>query len=174
MKQLISIFFITFILVQNVNSQIISQWRGNNRNGIYDETNLLKKWPIDGPELIWFNDSIPKGYSSPAIDENLIYVTGIVDSTDNLIAINFEGNIVWQTSYGKAWMNSFSDSRSTPTIDGDFIYVTSGSGYVTCVNKQNGEIIWKVNAFEKYEGKSVLYAIRDKTKFKFRNQYCPK
>ncbi len=30
------------------NAQIISQWRGDNRDVIYNETNLLKKWPRDG------------------------------------------------------------------------------------------------------------------------------
>lgn len=134
-------------------AQPISQWRGENRDGIYNETNLLKVWPEGGPELLWFNDSLPKGYSSPAVDEDRIYVTGIIDTLDYLIALDTKGNVLWQTAYGNAFMNSFSDSRATPTIDGNNIYVSSGYCDIACINKETGKIIWQVDGYVKYEGK---------------------
>ena len=33
------VFYIT------ISAQDIAQWRGPNRNGIYNETGLMKKWP---------------------------------------------------------------------------------------------------------------------------------
>ena len=30
-----------------------SQWRGVNRNGVYNETSLLQQWPVGGPPLLW-------------------------------------------------------------------------------------------------------------------------
>lgn len=139
------------------NAQIISQWRGENRDGIYNEQGLLKEWPQEGPELLWANDSLPKGYSSPAIDGETIYITGLIDTIDYLLALDINGTVKWQTPYGRAFMESFQDSRSTPTIDGDLIYVQSGWCDIACVNKNTGELKWKVEAFDKYEGKTGVW-----------------
>jgi len=153
MKIIKLVFLSVVVISQTASAQIISQWRGLNRDGIYTETNLLKVWPSEGPELICYNDSLPKGYSSVAVDDNKIYLTGIKDSMDYLIALNSKCEFLWEKPIGKAWMNSFSDSRSTPTIDGDYIYVSSGDLGIACVHKISGEIVWKVNVKEKYSGK---------------------
>ena len=34
------------------------QWRGPNRDGIFNEKNLLDEWPAEGPELLWQYDSL--------------------------------------------------------------------------------------------------------------------
>src|SRR5260370_6720135 len=41
------------------------QWRGPERNGISQETGLLKEWPKEGPKLLWQVKDIGFGYSSP-------------------------------------------------------------------------------------------------------------
>lgn len=134
-----------------------SNWRGENQDGIYNEKNLLKKWPVEGPKLTWSNDSLPTGYSSPAIGEDLIYLTGLVDTIDYIIALAHNGIEKWRKPFGRAWTESFSDSRSTPTIDGDKVYVQSGYCYVACFNAITGDEIWNVNAFEKFEGKTGIW-----------------
>ncbi len=39
----------------------ISQWRGINRDGIFEESGLLKEWPEEGPELLLTIDDIGRG-----------------------------------------------------------------------------------------------------------------
>ena len=43
------------------------QWRGANRDGVSQETGLLKQWPSEGPKLLWQAKAIDEGYSTPAI-----------------------------------------------------------------------------------------------------------
>ena len=43
------------------------QWRGPQRNGISQETGLLKEWPKEGPKLLWKVADIGSGYSTPAV-----------------------------------------------------------------------------------------------------------
>ncbi len=43
------------------------QWRGPQRNGISQETGLLKEWPKEGPKLVWQMNDIGDGYSTPAV-----------------------------------------------------------------------------------------------------------
>ena len=130
----------------------INQWRPENRTGVSSETGLLKSWPQNGPELIWSVNNLPKGYSSVSLGNNLIYVTGNEDKNDFLLALDPSGNIKWKTMYGTAWNQSYPESRCTPTVENERVYVTSGSGEVACINGLSGEIIWSQNASQLYKG----------------------
>ena len=55
----------------------------------------------------------------------MIYTTGMIDTMDYLTAINPDGSFKYQVPYGRSWTNSFPDTRSTPVIDNDRIYVQS-------------------------------------------------
>ena len=132
----------------------ISQWRGPDRNGIYKETNLLKTWPENGPELIMQYQDLPDGHSSVTATENALYTTGLVDSTDMLIALNHQGKLLWKTAFGRAWNGSFPESRSTPTFYNTKLYVASGYGDIVCLDANDGSIIWKVQAYDKFNGKT--------------------
>ncbi|MFC2103904.1 PQQ-binding-like beta-propeller repeat protein [Bacteroidota bacterium] len=143
---------LTLILVQITFGQNIVDWRGPGRTGVYNETGLLTEWPESGPELLWSVENIYKGYSSVSIANNTIYLTGINDNNDVLIALDMQGNIKWQTAYGRAWDGSYAESRCTPTIENDKVYVSSGLGDITCLNAFSGKIIWAVKASEIFEG----------------------
>ncbi len=151
MKHQITTLFL-FCLGIQLSGQITSDWRSLNRDGIYPESNLQKQWAEGGPDLIWYNDSLPKGYSSPAIGKDLIYLTGLVDSLDYLIAIDHKGMEKWRQPIGIGWIESYSDSRSTPTLDNDRIYVQSGTCIVACFDAKTGKEIWKVDAIRKFKG----------------------
>lgn len=148
------IFLVILMLFISFNSkaQEAFQWRGENRDGHFTATNLLKEWPENGPELLWYNDSIPNGYASVSVGNNTIFTTGKVDSLDYLIAFSLQGKEIWRTAFGRAWDGSYTESRSTPTIEGNRVYVSSGMGDIACVNAENGEIIWDMKAIDRFEG----------------------
>lgn len=142
------------ILSFNAFSQEISEWRGIGRTGVYNEVGLLKQWPDAGPQQLWANDKLPSGYSSMAVANNSIYLTGLKDGIDMLIALDINGQEKWHVPIGKAWMESFSDSRSTPTVEGNRVYASSGMGEIICVDANDGKLIWKVDGMQKFEGRT--------------------
>lgn len=81
----------------------------------------------------------------------MLYLTGIMDSTDYLLALDSSG-IRWTTPVGRAWTQSFSDSRATPTVDGKRVYASSGRGDLACVDALNGQLIWSRKASEEFGG----------------------
>lgn len=133
------------------NAQLV-QWRGPNRDGHFPETGLMKEWPENGPERILQVEGIGKGYSSAILAGDMIYTTGMIDTLDYLSAIDMEGNIKWQVPFGRSWNKSFPDTRSTPVVDDNRICVQSGTGEVSCINRENGETIWKVDVDENFGG----------------------
>ncbi len=156
-----ALVIVAFFTQCNRPSNEIKQWRGNNRDGKFQETNLLKEWPENGPELLWSTEELSMGNSSISIAHNSIYLTGTKDTLDEVIALDLNGNVIWRTSYGRTWNQSFPEARCTPTIDEDRLYVTSGLGDIACINALTGDIIWKVNAAEKYEAHLELWGIAE-------------
>ena len=123
----------TAILVLNI--QFVSagdwpQYRGPNRDGKSAETGLLQKWPKEGPNLLWSADRIGAGYSSPAIANGTIYITGIIKKRGVLSAFDLDGNLKWQTNYGSEWTRSIPGTRGIPTVNQDHVYVISGTANV--------------------------------------------
>ena len=131
-------------------------WRGPERNGVYPESGLLKEWPAEGPQLLWETMDAGKGYSSPVIVGDRLYITGMnEDETQEIFsAYTLDGKKVYQTAYSAPWNDSYPETRTTPAIDGDKAYVISGSGDVVCLNTKDGKIIWKVEAGKVYGRKT--------------------
>ena len=132
--------------------ELISEWRGPNRSGVYNETGLLEEWPKDGPRLLWTIDSTGHGFGSPVIAEDQLFITGETDSTSFLYAYNLEGKLVWKAACGQEWVKNFPGSRSTPTVVGDLIYVCSGKGDIACFDKKNGTKKWSLNMISDLKG----------------------
>jgi outer membrane protein assembly factor BamB len=143
MKKLF-LFSIVFLVTAPLFCQVV-QWRGPRRDGYFKESGLLKSWPAEGPQMILKVEKLGKGFSSPVVSNQMIYVTGMIDTLDYLSAIEPSGTIKWQVSYGRAWSKSFPDTRSTPTIEGDRIYVVSGTGRLVCIDANSGKERWAVN-----------------------------
>lgn len=136
----------------------IAQWRGPARDGIYPEKNLLKEWPIDGPTLKIKIANVGKGLSQPVVYKNIIYVTGLKhDSLDVISAFDTEGKLIWEKGYSLAWQSTYPESRGTPTIEYNRIYLVGGMGDLVCLSTNGGEIIWRQEPLKDFEGKNMYW-----------------
>ena len=161
MKKLILSALCVFSLISSY-SQVVDEFRGLGRTGIYSkETGLLKIWPENGPRMIWSIEDIPIGHSALTQAYNTLYLTGIKDSLEFVIALTLDGKIKWQTEYGRAWNGAFPNSRCTPTIENERLYVSSGYGDLACINAISGKIIWQVKAMDKFEGSYGTWGIAE-------------
>jgi len=133
-------------------AQNIYQWRGKDRLGIFDESNLLKEWPAEGPTEIWSIDNIGNGFVSPVFTEKNFFITGETDSILILYCYDLQGKKEWQTTLGREWMRSYPGSRSIPTIVDDLIYVGSGLGNLYCVKRDNGALVWSKDLVKDLDG----------------------
>ncbi len=149
---------IGLILVINLQaSNILSQWRGPNRDGHYPETGLLESWPKGGPEMLWHADGHGIGYSTAAIAHNRIYLTGMEDGQGYLFCRDMEGKLLWDMHYGTEWKKSYPGARSTPTVVGEQLYLLSGTGILTAVNALTGDLLWSHDLVEEYDGRLVRW-----------------
>jgi len=144
MKKMKRIFVLLLVMIPFLASAQIAQWRGPARDGIYPDKGLLDVWPAKGPQQLFAVDGIGTGWSSPVTNGKAIYVTGKKDSLEYLTSIDFKGKINWQVSFGVRWANAYPDSRCTPTLEGNKVYVQSGTGRMSCFDATTGKLIWSV------------------------------
>lgn len=152
------------ILTTSIHAADWPEWRGPNRDGISTETGLLKAWPEDGPKLVWRIDKIGGGYSTPSVVGDRLYVLGSEGRNDEFVrALNTEdGSVVWSTRIGKVGLPDqkppYPGSRSTPTVEGDRLYVFGSDGDIACLERGNGKIVWHRNVQTDFGGKPGRWA----------------
>ena len=102
------------------------QWRGPQRDGISQESGLLKQWPAEGPKLLWQVNDIGDGYSTPSVVGTRIYLMSNRGMENEFVqALSTEdGKPIWTTRVGNVGNPNqeppYPKARSTPTVDGDF------------------------------------------------------
>ena len=82
------------------------------------------------------------GFSTVTINDGTIYTTGDADGKLVLFAFDMNGKLKWQQEIDRAWTRSHPGSRSTPTIDGDRLYLLSGNGVIACRDAKTGREKW--------------------------------
>ncbi len=153
----LNLFSLLVIVTSGLTAQNITQFRGPQRNGIYQETNLLKSWPAEGPVMLWKAEGIGNGYSSPIISGDRIYVTGEIDSIGYLFAYSKTGSLIWKKQTGREWMENFTGSRSTPTLVDGLLYVETSMGRFICFDANTGSEKWSVDMLKDLHGVNVRF-----------------
>jgi outer membrane protein assembly factor BamB len=140
------------------------QWRGPERNGISRETGLLKQWPTGGPKLLWQVNDIGDGYSTPVVVGNRIYLMSNRGMENEFVqALSTEdGKPIWTTRVGNVGNPNqnpnYPKARSTPTVDGDFIYALGSDGDLACLEAKTGKIRWLKNVRKEFGGQPGEWA----------------
>jgi len=137
------------------------QFHGPNRDNISTEKGLLKKWPVNGPTLIWTTRGLGHGFSSISIANGMIYTASSIGNNTVVIALNLDGEILWQVKNGEAWTGAHPGSRGTPTIDGDRLYHQNPHGNIVCLNAKTGDIIWQLNIIKKFNSNIPRWALSE-------------
>ncbi len=138
-----------------------SQWRGPNRDGKYPDKDLLKKWPENGPALVWQNDNIGIGHSSAAVTNDRVYITGMRDKEGILFCFDHAGALLWEKSFGPVWHKNYPGTRSTPTVVDNDLYLISGQGLVVCFNAVTGLKRWSVNILKEFDSENIVWGMNE-------------
>lgn len=136
------------------------QWLGPNRNGTSPEKGLLTTWPAAGPRVLW---KVPggEGYSSVAVAGNRAITLVQADGKEAVLALDVaDGKQLWKTPIAGPFKNSYGNGpRSTPTIEGDRVYVQSVSGPLVCLEADSGKIAWQHDLLKEFGAKNITWGL---------------
>ncbi len=135
------------------------QWRGPRRDGISDEKGLLQEWPEGGPKLLWTADGLGRGWSSPIIVKDTLYITGDVGDDLVIFALDLEGKPKWRAKNGRSWKGSYQGARGSCTYDEGRLYHINAHNRIACLDASEGRELWAVDLMARFEGRNITWAI---------------
>jgi outer membrane protein assembly factor BamB len=119
------------------------QFRGPSRDGVSSETGLLREWPEGGPAELW-RKPLGNGYSAVSVSAGRLY-TMFGKGADEFAGCHdaATGRELWRVRTDDAFKNMHgSGPRSTPTVDGEVVYVLSARGKLHALAVADGKSIW--------------------------------
>jgi outer membrane protein assembly factor BamB len=137
------------------------EFHGPGRTNVSPEKGLLKKWPDEGPRLLWKHGGCGEGYSGVSIAEGLIFTAGDFEEGEMLLALDLNGRLVWKASNGKAWRGSSPGSRTTPTYDEGVLYQMNPLGRLAAFEAKTGKSLWAVDLQVEFDASYGVWALAE-------------
>lgn len=150
------------------------QYHGPNRDNISAETDLLDRWPADGPPLAWKSHGLGEGYSSVAIVGGRIYTMGNRGDDEMVHCLDAaDGKPIWSTRNGAAYREGQGNGpRGTPTVDGDLLYALGANGDLSCLKTADGDVVWKLNILKEFGAGNITWGISESVLIDGDNLIC--
>jgi outer membrane protein assembly factor BamB len=172
MKFYLSLLSVFFIFACDQSHITKSDWRGINRSGQYNETNLLKSWPQNGPELLWETSLLGSGFGSPIIASKRLFIEGTEDSSAILFSYDLNGKLLYKTVVGQEWVSHFPGARSTPAVADNMVYVMTGKGDLSCLQMKSGKVLWQKSMVNDFGGFSPMFGYAESPLIDGDKIYC--
>ena len=137
------------------------QWRGDNRDGVYHETGLLKEWPADGPQLLWKFEGLGEGHTSVAISGEKVYVTGMHDDILMLYVFDMTGNLLTEKETGREWNTNWNGTRSSVCINDGKIYIFNALGTLFCLDEETLNEVWEKDLLSEFDGRNLMFGMTE-------------
>jgi len=109
------------------------------------------------PAPLLIIEGLGKGYSTPAISSNRIFITGEQEGTGFLFAYDFKGNLLWKEEYGREWSANYPGSRASPAIIDSTVYTSSGMADIACFDLKTGKKRWDLNMIRELHGVNAVF-----------------
>ena len=136
-----------------------NQFRGPNRDGKSDETGLVREWGEDGPRVLW-RQPIGAGFSSITVVGDALYTMEADAETEYALRLDAStGERVWRVPVGPIFNDINGDGpRSTPTHDGDRVYVLGSRGRLAALRADDGSLVWELELMSAFQGELPVWA----------------
>lgn len=134
-----------------------SQWRGPYRDGVARDARLPAKLPEKLPAPRW-KASVGEGYSGPVISRGQVFIMGREkDGKEACLSFDADsGKRLWRQTHDCAFQppdnRAGKGPNSTPTVDGDRVYMLGLGGMFNCLDTKSGKILWQHNFEKEYWG----------------------
>ena len=154
LKIVCSVIFIISSFV--CNSQDWPDWRGVNRDGIWTETGIVKKFDSGKITQKW---SVPvgSGYSGPTVSKGKVYLADLIKNpsqTEGVLCFDEKsGKKIWEFRYPCEYtgVGYPAGPRASVVINNGKAYSLGTMGNLFCFDAEKGNVIWQKDLNREYE-----------------------
>lgn len=124
-----------------------TDYRGPARDGRYEESNILIRWPAGGLTPMW-KQPVGGGYASFVVADGTAFTIEQRRKQEVVAAYDIEtGRELWTNAWDAEFVESMGGDgpRATPTWDTSRIYALGAVGDLRCIEARTGKLIWSKN-----------------------------
>jgi outer membrane protein assembly factor BamB len=131
-------------------------WRGEGRNGVWNEKNIINEFPEREIGLKW-RTPLGSGYSGPTVSQGRLYVTDRVTSPKEQEQVRcFDsktGSELWTHTYDCRYegVGYQAGPRASVVIHEGLAYALGTMGHLFCLDAVTGQVIWEKDMNSEYE-----------------------
>ena len=137
------------------------EFHGSGRTNISPDKGLLKEWPEGGPRLLWTYSQCGRGYSGVTIADGMIFTAGDFGRKEMVLALDMDGNLLWNSANGEAWRGPSPGSRATPTYNDGAVYHMNPSGTLAAYEAHSGKPLWVVDLKSRFDANWGIWALAE-------------
>ena len=140
------------------------QWRGINRDGVWNETGIIDKFNAPEVNIRW-RVPVSSGYSGPTVADGRVFVTDRVAAPKQIERVHCfnaeSGDKIWSISYDCEYRNVgyVAGPRASVTVHDGLAYALGTMGHLYCLNAANGDLRWKRNLNTEYNIQMPVWGI---------------
>jgi len=151
------------------------QWLGPQRDGVWRESGIVRRFPDGGPKVRW-RMPVGAGYSGPAVAEGRVYLTdrklktgekeqanpfdrGLINGTERVLCLDEKsGEVLWSHEYDCPYSISYAAGpRATPLVENGRVYILGAEGNLFCFDAVNGKGLWSLDFNKSFEIPTPLW-----------------
>ena len=102
-----------------------------------------------------------RGWSSPIIVRDRLYITGEMDDDLVIFAFDLDGKPLWQAKNGRSWTGSYPGARACCAYSEGKLYHMNAHGRVACLEAATGKELWAVDVLERFQGQNITWAMSE-------------
>lgn len=153
---------LTLLLAAAAGAADWPQYRGPNFDGSSPET-LRTNWTARPPVEVWRKTLAP-GWSSPVVAGGRLFTQVRRNGQEHCLALDAgTGAELWARPVDDArydnlagYDDNIDGPRSTPSVDGDRVYVFTSHLKLHCLRADNGAVVWSRDFVAEFPGTSVI------------------
>ena len=118
---------------------------------------LLRTWPQGGPKVLW-TVPLKAGFGGPAVSGESVYLLDRDEAVgDTLRVLDLAtGKERWTFAYNAPGKFMFTGSRTTPTVDGEYVYTVGAMGDLHAISTKTRKLVWSKNIWRDFGGGEEL------------------
>jgi len=126
---------------------------GPRRDATSTEKGILRTWPKEGPKVLW-TAPLGAGFAGPAVSRGKVYLLDRNDEVGDILRVyDFAtGKELWTFAYDAPGRFEFPGSRSTPTVDGNIVYIAGPLGDLQAIDINTHKPLWRKNIWKDFGG----------------------
>ena len=151
------------------------QWLGPQRDAVWRESGILKRFPAKGLKVLWRAPLRP-GYTGPAVADGRVFVMdrqlapgaknpenlferGSIPGDERILCLDQKtGKVLWTHTYDADYTVSYPKGpRATPSVSNGRVFCLGTEGDLHCLDAAKGNVLWRRNFVKEFGSKTPTW-----------------